>query len=112
MVEPLPPDVAATLRALLSGSDPVSGALLAQVPHARVVGRCGCGCATVDLEVDRTAAAPAPPHDNPAVEEGYAGPHSAGVLVCTEDGYLSLLEIYSVADEPVSAWPDPRHIER
>ncbi|KUM77644.1 hypothetical protein AQI84_11455 [Streptomyces griseorubiginosus] len=62
--------------------------------------------------MDRTAAAPAPPHDNPAVEEGYAGPHSAGVLVCTEDGYLSLLEIYSVADEPVSAWPDPRLIER
>ena len=112
MAEPLPPDVAATLRALLSGSDPVSGALLAQVPHARVVGRCGCGCATVELEVDRTAAAPAPPHDNPAVEAGYTHPNSAGVVVCTEAGYLSLLEIYSVGDEPVSAWPDPRRIER
>ncbi|MFF0080778.1 hypothetical protein ACFYR1_13910 [Streptomyces canus] len=52
MAEPLPPEVMATLRALLAGRDPVSGALPAQVPHTRVSGRCGCGCATVDLEVD------------------------------------------------------------
>lgn len=112
MTEPLPPDITATLRALLAASDPVGAALLAQVPHTRVVGRCGCGCATVDLEVDRTAVAPAQSHDNPAVEAGYTDPDSAGVMVCTEGGYLSLLEIYSVADEPISAWPDPRHIER
>lgn len=112
MAEPLPPDVTATLRALLAGSDPVSDALLAQVPHTRVVGRCGCGCATVDLSVDRTAVAPAPSHDNPAVDAGYTDPHLAGVMVCTEGGYLSLLEIYSVSDEPISTWPDPRFIER
>ena len=112
MAEPLSPEVTATLRALLSGQDPVSGALLAQVPHARVSGRCGCGCATVDLEVARTAVAPAPPHDNPAVDAGYTTPHWAGVMVCSEDGYLSLLEIYSVSDDPISMWPDPRFIER
>ncbi|MEU0428657.1 hypothetical protein ABZ235_34670 [Streptomyces canus] len=107
MAEPLSPEVTATLRALLAGPDPVGGALLAQVPHTRVAGRCGCGCATVDLEVDRTAVAPAPPHDNPAVDAGYTTPHSAGVMVCSEDRYLSLLEICSVADEPISTWPDP-----
>ena len=112
MAESLPPDVTATLRALLADANPVSSALLAQVPHARVAGRCGCGCATVELDVDRAAAAPAPPHGNPAVDAGYTGPHSVGVMVCTEDGYLSLLEIYSVGDEPVSTWPDPRFIER
>lgn len=112
MAEPLAPDVTATLRTLLAGSDPVSGALLAQVPHTRVVGRCGCGCATVDLEVDRTAVAPAPSHGNPAVDAGYTDPCSAGVMVFTKGGYLSLLEIYSVSDEPISAWPDPRFIER
>ncbi|MFD8421898.1 hypothetical protein [Streptomyces sp. NPDC059466] len=112
MAEPLSPEAAATLRALLAGSDPVSNALLAQIPHTRVVRRCGCGCATVDLEVDRTAATPAPSHDNPAVDAGYTNPHAAGVLVFTEDGYLSLLEIYSVSDEPITAWPDPRFIER
>ncbi|WP_328978025.1 hypothetical protein [Streptomyces canus] len=112
MAEPLPPEVTATLRALLTCPNPVSRALLAQVPHTRVAGRCGCGCATVDLEVDRTAVAPAPPHGNPAVEAGYTDPHWAGVIVCTEDGYLSLLEIYSVAHEPISTWPDPHFIER
>ncbi|MEU8684218.1 hypothetical protein [Streptomyces sp. NPDC048611] len=112
MAEQLSPEDTATLRALLAGSDPVSNALLAQIPHTQVVGRCGCGCVTVDLEVDRTAAAPAPPHDNPAVDAWYDAPYSAGVMVCTEGGYLSLLEIYSVSDEPITAWPDPRFIER
>ncbi|MGW0579836.1 hypothetical protein ACWD25_28590 [Streptomyces sp. NPDC002920] len=112
MAEPLSSEATATLRALLAGSDRLSGALLAQIPHTRVVGRCGCGCVTVDLEVDRTAVAPAPSHDNPAVDAGYTTPPSAGVIVCTEDGYLSLLELYSVSDEPITAWPDPRFIER
>ncbi|MEW1751130.1 hypothetical protein [Streptomyces angustmyceticus] len=112
MAEQLSPEATATLRALLAGSDPVSSALLAQIPHTRVVGRCGCGCVTVDLEVDRTAAAPAPSHDNPAVDGGYDAPYSAGVLVCTKGGYLSALEIYSVSDEPITAWPDPRFIEQ
>ncbi|GFE14703.1 hypothetical protein Sgleb_27500 [Streptomyces glebosus] len=112
MAEQLSPEDTATLRALLAGSDPVSRALLAQIPHTRVVGRCGCGCVTVDLEVDRTAAAPAPSHDNPAVDAWYDAPYSAGVMVCTEGGYLSVLEIYSVADEPITAWPDVRCIER
>ncbi|OAH13868.1 hypothetical protein [Streptomyces jeddahensis] len=112
MAEPLSLEATATLRALLAGSDPVSSALLAQIPHTRVVGRCGCGCVTVDLEVDRTAADPAPQHDNPTVDAWYDAPHSAGVMICTEDGYLSLLEIYSVSDEPITAWPDPRFIER
>ncbi|MGW3153276.1 hypothetical protein [Streptomyces sp. NPDC001089] len=110
MAEPLSPDITATLRALLGGSDAVSSALLAQIPHTRVVRWCGCGCATVDLEVDRTAVAPAPSHDNPVVDAGYTTPPAA-VLVFTEDGYLSLLEIYSVSDEPITAWPDPRFIE-
>ncbi|MGI5137414.1 MULTISPECIES: hypothetical protein [unclassified Streptomyces] len=112
MAEPLSPEATATLRALLAGSDPVSSALLAQIPHTRVVGRCGCGCVTVDLEVDRTAVAPAPSHDSPAVDAGYTDPHSAGVMVFTEGGYLSLLEIYSVSDEPITTWPDPRYIDR
>jgi len=51
-------------------------------------------------------------HDNPVVEAAYTHPGSAGLLVFTENGYLSLLEIYSVSDEPISAWPDPRFIER
>jgi hypothetical protein len=112
MAEPLSPGVTATLRALLDGSDPVSSALRSQIPYARVVGRCGCGCATVDLDVDRTAVAPAPSRDNPAADAWYVVPEDAGVMVFTEGGYLSLLEIHSVSDEPITTWPDPRFIER
>ena len=98
-----------TLQALLSGSDSVRAALRAQIPHARVVGRCGCGCATVDLAVDRGAVAAAPPHESPVVSAtAHIAPYAAGVLVFTEGGYLSGLEIYSVADEPIAEWPEAR----
>ncbi|WP_416977262.1 hypothetical protein [Streptomyces sp. T028] len=56
--------------------------------------------------------APALSHDRPAVEGSYGGPHPAGVVVCAEGGYLAYPEIYSVSDEPITAWPDPRFIER
>lgn len=112
MAELLPPEVAATLNALLTGSDPVSNALRSQIPYARVVGRCGCGCTTVDLAVDRAAVPPAPAHGNPAADAWYAEPENAGVMVFTKDGYLSLLEIYSSSSEPITAWPESRFVER
>ncbi|GGN81788.1 hypothetical protein GCM10011579_068750 [Streptomyces albiflavescens] len=112
MAEPLPLDVAETLNALLTGSDPVSSALRAQLPYARVVGRCACGCATVDLAVNRAAVPPAPAHGNPAADAWYAEPKDAGVMVFTKDGYLSLLEIYSTSSEPITAWPESRFVER
>lgn len=112
MAESLPAEVTATLRALLPGTDPVSSALRAQIPHTRINGRCGCGCATVDLTVDTTAVAAAPEHGNPAVDGWYTSPDNAGVMIFTKDGYLSLLEIYSSAAEPVATWPEPRFRSR
>ncbi|MER7787508.1 hypothetical protein [Streptomyces sp. NPDC097640] len=112
MAESLPPDVSATLNALLTGTDPVSGALRAQIAHTRVAGRCGCGCATVDLEVNRAAVPPAPEHGNPAVDAWYAVPENAGAMIFTQDGYLSLLEIYSASSDPIAAWPTPCFVER
>lgn len=103
----LPADVLATLEALLAGTGPVAIALRAQVPHTRITGRCGCGCATVDLAVDTSAVAPAPDHPNPAADAWYRSPDDAGVMIFTRGGYLSLLEIYSSADEPVATWPEP-----
>ncbi|XER99788.1 hypothetical protein HEP87_00730 [Streptomyces sp. S1D4-11] len=100
------------MNALLTGPDPVSSALRAQLPHARVVGRCGCGCATVDVGVDHTAVPPAPAHGNPVADAWYAEPEDAGVMVFTKDGYLSLLEIYSASSEPISTWREPRFVER
>ncbi|MFC7259584.1 hypothetical protein [Streptomyces lutosisoli] len=112
MAEPLPLEVAATLNALRTGSDPLSSALRAQLPYAGVVRRCGCGCATVDVAVDQTAVPPAPAHGNPAADAWYAEPEDAGVMVFTKDGYLSLLEIYSASSEPISTWREPPSVER
>ncbi|UUU24601.1 hypothetical protein [Streptomyces sp. DSM 40750] len=113
LAEPLPPAVAATLNALLTAENPVGSALRAQIPYAHVVGGCGCGCATVDLAVDREAVPPAPTRsDGLAADAWYVTPDDAGVMVFTQGGYLSLLEIYSAAPEPVTAWPEPRFVER
>ncbi|GGN48863.1 hypothetical protein GCM10011579_002000 [Streptomyces albiflavescens] len=74
----LSPEAAETLRALLTGTNPVSSALRAQIPHAQAAGTCGCGCATVDLAVDRAAVPPAPTHGNPAADAWYVVPGDAG----------------------------------
>lgn len=102
--------VKGTLEALLDGGGSVRAALRAQVGFVRVVGRCACGCASVDLAVDRAAVAPAPVHGNPAADAWYVEPADAGVMVFTRDGYLSLLEIYSSAAAPVTDWPEPRFV--
>ncbi|MEU0845736.1 hypothetical protein ABZ370_40675 [Streptomyces sp. NPDC005962] len=55
---------------------------------------------------------PAPGQDSGlTVDAGYVGPEYAGVVVLVEDGYLSLLEIYSATGEPVITWPDPRFLD-
>lgn len=111
--KPLPPAVAATLEALLTAEDAVGSALRAQIPYAHVAGGCGCGCATVDLAVNREAVPPAPTRSNGlAADAWYVTPDDAGVMVFAEDGYLSLLEIYSASGQPITAWPEPRFAER
>ena len=89
--------------------------MLCQLPHAVVRRRCGCGCATLDLAVDRSAAPPAAVGNSSVVASASFSvdglSDTDGVLLFAEDGYLSCLEVYSVADEPIRAWPDPRLLE-
>lgn len=75
-----------------------------QLPHTTPGKGCPCGCATVDLEVDRTAAAPADVRGDTVLEAGCPG---GGVLLFVQDGYLALLEIYSFLDAPLTTWPPP-----
>jgi hypothetical protein len=96
----------AILDFLLSIEFPGRDALSKQAGHARVVGRCHCGCATVNLAVDRDSVGPAQvvgrtPVDAMAREEGW------GLILFVDDGYLSSLEIYSAAEEPPSMFPSP-----
>jgi hypothetical protein len=96
------------LDQLLSLDFPGASVLRLQRAHARVVGRCQCGCATVDLAVDVSSAPPAQgvPSPIPAEAEvvGEGEQPGGGVIVFLEDGYLSGLEIYSYS-EPIRAWP-------
>ncbi|WP_420076907.1 SAVMC3_10250 family protein [Streptomyces sp. JL3001] len=57
-------------------------------------------------------ALPAPAHENPAADGWYAALEDAGAMIFTEDGYLSLLEIYSASSKPITAWPDLRFVKR
>jgi len=101
-------DEARVMDQLLSLDFPGASELRLQQAHARVVGRCQCGCATVDLAVDVSSAPPAlgVPSPIPAEAEvvGEGDQPVGGVIVFLKDGYLSGLEIYSYG-EPIRAWP-------
>ena len=85
---PLLPIERDVLLAILGHADFVGrDQLLEQVDSTTVIGYCPCPCATVSLQVSPTA------------------PKSiGGIIVFTEDGYLSALEIYAW-DEPISPLP-------
>ena len=112
---PLLAEERAALLALLRHADfEGRDALVEQVEQARVTAYCRCGCATVDLEVD--CAAPSAhrtyrpiPNEATAVDEN--GEPLGGVIVFAEDGYLSLLEIYSLGQDPIVQFPPPERLE-
>ena len=104
MIERLPADVSEMLALVLDQDDPVHAALRAQVPHLRVTGRCGCGCGTADLALDTRSVEPAPVGAGrfvaaEAVLTTETGECPGKVLVFTEDGYLSWLEVCSWSDD-------------
>ena len=77
-----------------------------QLPHTRVVGRCTCGCATVDLSVDKSKAPPAPlvrgrPIPVEGVVVGSDRQPIGGVIVFLDEGYLSMLEVYAFGNDPI-----------
>ncbi len=102
------------LDKLLAGDFRGAPELRAQVPHTRVVGRCACGCATVDLAVDRVSTPPAldcpgSPIPAEAVVLGDDGQPVGGVIAFLDGGYLSMLEIYS-HDAPIRQWPSQERL--
>jgi hypothetical protein len=112
----LNPEEARVLDRLLAVDFPDAGTLRAQLPHARVVGRCDCGCATVDLSVDRSRAKPATlvrgrPIPSEAVVLGDNAEPIGGVIVFLDDGYLSMLEVYAFGNSPIQEWPPLDRLE-
>jgi len=104
------------LDLMLSQDFPGAGSLRPQVPYAQVVGGCDCGCATVDFEV-----APEAPRASPDLRgrvlpvTGYVGADidqpGAGIIVFVDEGFLSRLEIYSMAEPAPHEWPDLAEIQ-
>jgi hypothetical protein len=103
---PLSREVVGTLQALLAGDDPVFTALREQIPFARAVSRCPCGCPSVGFEVDRLSVPAAPSRISP-IASGWYDDQTHDVVLFTDDGYLSGLELNYVSGEIPTAWPDP-----
>lgn len=108
------PEERATLLPLLDYADfEGRDALVEQVDAARVDGYCPCGCATVGFIVDPGAPSAGKtyrPIPNEAEVLDADGQSSGGVIVFTEGGYLSSLEIYSYA-EPINPLPPPDRLQ-
>ncbi|MFD7613059.1 hypothetical protein [Streptomyces sp. NPDC059828] len=119
MTESLPADVADVLALVLDADDPVHAALRKQVPHLSVRARCTCGCGTAYFALDTSEVEPAPTGAGTAVAAEAqllteAGECPGEVLVFTQGGYLSWLEVCSWNDDievtPAAArhWLRPR----
>jgi len=104
----LEPDELRILTLLLAEDFAGADELRAQLPFVRVVGRCTCGCATVELEVAHERSAPAGRRQSPIPSEAQvrdaADEPAGGVLIFLKNGWLAGLEIYSYGD-PIPAWP-------
>ena len=100
MNQALAAEVAQTLDVLLNANDPVHRALRDQIPHLRAQERCGCGCGTTYFSIDTGAVAPAPVGRGTVVAaeaqlKTEAGDYPGEILVFTQGGYLSWLEVCS-----------------
>ncbi|AWW42965.1 hypothetical protein [Streptomyces cadmiisoli] len=114
MNESLPDDVADVLAAVLNGDTAVRIALRSQVPHLSVRARCTCGCGTAYFELDASKVDPAPTGPGTVVAAEVqlvteAGECPGEVLVFTQGGYLSWLEVCSWSDDIAVSLAAARH---
>ena len=93
---------------LLGANFPGVESLREQARHAKVTGLCGCGCPTFGLLVDKSLAAQAPTAtpgqyvsaDVVSTDEPF------GLLLFTERGWLTSVELVWYGDAPPSTFPD------
>ncbi|MFK0239162.1 hypothetical protein [Streptomyces vinaceus] len=104
MTDSLPEDVADVLDLVLNPDEPVHVALRRQVPQLRVQSRYECGCGTAYFELDADALEPAPTGPGTVVAADVqlfteTGGCPGEVMVFTQGGYLSWLEVCSWSDD-------------
>ncbi|MEU2631545.1 hypothetical protein [Kitasatospora sp. NPDC007106] len=100
----LPTDVSEVLDAVLDTDGPVHRALRRQVPHLAVDARCACGCGAAYFALDTDAVEPAPAGGGTVVAAQAlliteTGDCPGEVLVFTQDGHLSWVEVCSWDDD-------------
>lgn len=113
MTQALPAEVAETLDALLSADDAVHQALRDQLSHLAVQERCSCGCGTIYFAIDTDAVAPVPGQTGTVIVASVqlttdTGENPGEILLFTQSGYLSWLEVCYWTDE-VLTLKDARH---
>jgi hypothetical protein len=89
---------------MLAGDFPGAAELREQAAAAVAVGLCRCGCPTIYLSVDRARAQRAPVAARVSVES-VAHDEMSFLLVFTDDGWLTSLELAWVTDEPPETFP-------
>jgi hypothetical protein len=96
-------------RWMLEHGAPAGRAFLAQLDAARVVSRCPCGCASIDLEV---AGLPAPEGGMRVLGDYVFGGESdlAGAFIFECGGVLAGIEVYGLAGDAPSILPAPESL--
>jgi hypothetical protein len=108
---PLQSDQRALLDFLLSRDFPGRAELAQQAETVLTAGpSCSCGCPSFSLVPDRDLPPAAVTYAERMVSDAHGtdpGGNAVGVLLFTEDGYLSQVEVYGVEGDDFDGVPQP-----
>ena len=93
-------------RWMLEHGEPEARAYLPQLDRVRVVSRCPCGCATIDLQVDGF---PQPRGIMRVLGDYYfeQGGEVSGAFIYESDGGLAGIEVYGLSGDTPLVLPTP-----
>lgn len=107
---PLTAEEVRLARWMLEHGDPDARSFLPQLERARVVSRCPCGCATIDIAVDGHPAASG--IGRILGEFTFAdGDDLSAIFIYEADGVLGGMEVYGLSGDAPRTLPRPRHAE-
>lgn len=93
-------------RWMLEHGEPAARAFLPQLDRARVVSRCPCGCATIDLEIEGLP--PARGIGRILGDFTFSdGDDVSGIFIYESDGVLGGVEVYGLSGDAPKVLPTP-----